>query len=73
MTLLHCVLRGSSLPTFPNHEVNMPDELISGAQVILCPFQYQTIILEDQGVAMDNLIGERLACEENTTVGSSCL
>ena len=51
----------------------MPNEVICGAQIILCPFKYQAIILEDESVAVDNLAGESLACNENMVVGSSCL
>ena len=51
----------------------MPDEVIRGVQIILCPFKYQVIILEDESVAVDNLAGESLACDKNMAVGSSCL
>ena len=61
------------MPTFPNYEANMPDEAICGVQIILCPFKYQAIILEDESVAVDNLAGKSLACDENMAVGLSCL
>ena len=61
------------MPTFLNHEANMPDEAIRGVQIILCPFKYQAIILEDESVAVDNLVGESLACDENMAVSLSCL
>ena len=51
----------------------MPDEAICDAQIILCPFKYQAIILEDESVVVDNLAGESLACDENMAVSSSCL
>ena len=51
----------------------MPDEAICGVQIILCPFKYQAIILEDESVAVDNLAGKSLACDENMAVGLSCL
>ena len=61
------------MPTFLNHEANMPDEAICSMQIILCPFKYQAIILEDESVAVDNLAGESLVCNENMAVSSSCL
>ena len=51
----------------------MPNEAIRSAQIILCPFKYQAIILEDESVVVDNLAGESLAYNKNMVVGSSCL
>ena len=73
MICLHCILKCHSLPTFPNQETNMPNETIHGTQIILCPLQHQLIVLQDQSVAVNDLVGKSLVGKKDVMVCSSGL
>ena len=59
MICLHHILKCCSLPAFLNQETNVPDEMIHGTQIILCPLQHQLIVLQDQSVVVNDLVGEK--------------
>ena len=71
MIFLHCICICCALAAFANQETNLSDKAICGTEIILCPFQYHSIVLKYKRVMMDDLTSKGLVCEDDTTVSMS--
>ena len=71
MIFLHCICICCTLATFANQETNLSNKVICGTEIILCPFQYHSIVLKSKHVTMDDLISKGLVCKDDTMVSMS--
>ena len=53
--------------------MNMSNKLVRGTYIILRPFQDHMVILQDEHVAMNDLVGERVVRKQDFAICSSCL